>query len=466
MSTASEMLTRLIAKQNEADEARSGLVSKRDAIVQLADDEGRSDLNPDEDSEFQELTGQIRSLDDEIKTRAERITELSEESKRSDDAALAFRQAEMASSRIQVKSEARMYEQGNGRSYLQDLAKSTLLNDGEARQRLERHAAEVQVDPEYKEARDLTRTDGAGGYFVPPLWLSDYVELARAGRPTANLVTNLPLPPGTDSINVPKISTGAATAIQTADNATVAETDLADTSVSAGVKTIAGQQDLALQLIEQSPFNFDQVVFADLTADHATRVNVQVLSGSNSNGQVKGIYGATGVNTVAYTDTTPTVAEFYSKLADGIQKIHTNRFMEPQVIVMHPRRWAWLLAATDTTGRPLVVPSGQGPTNAVASFAGAVSQRVVGELQGLPVVTDPSIPTTDGTGTNEDSIIVMRASDCLLYESPLRTRVLPEVGSGNLTVRLQVYSYLAFTAERQPKSITLIQGTGLAAPTF
>ena len=133
---------------------------------------------------------------------------------------------------------------------------------------------------------------------------------------------------------------------------------------------------------------------------------------------------------------------------------------------MHPRRWAWLLAATDTTGRPLVVPSGQGPTNAVASFAGAVSQQVVGELQGLPVVTDPSIPITDGTGTNEDSIIVMRASDCILYESSLRTRVLPEVGSGTLTVRLQVYSYLAFTAERQPKSITLIQGTGLAAPTF
>lgn len=463
MSTASEMLTRLTTKQNEARTNRDDLNAKREAIVQLADDEGRADLNETEDTEFQELTGQIRSLDEEIKTRDERIAELADEEKRSSDAALAFRRAEIAQDRVKVTNEARMYEKGNGRSYFGDLAKATILHDDEARGRLERHAAEVRIDPEY---RDLTRTDGAGGYFVPPLWLSDYVELARAGRPTANLVTNLELPPGTDSINIPKIATGAATAIQTADNATVAETDLADSSVSAGVKTIAGQQDLAIQLIEQSPFNFDQVVFADLAADHATKVNVQVLSGSNSNGQVKGIYNATGVNTVAYTDTTPTVAELYSKMADGIQRIHTNRFLAPQVIVMHPRRWAWLLAATDTTGRPLVVPSGQGPTNAVASFAGAVSQQVVGELQGLPVVTDPSIPITDGTGTNEDSIIVMRASDCILYESSLRTRVLPEVGSGTLTVRLQVYSYLAFTAERQPKSITLIQGTGLAAPTF
>ncbi len=463
MSTASEMLTRLIAKQNEAEEARSDLDSKRAAIVQLADDEGRSDLNPDEDSEFQELTASIRSLDEEIKARAERITELSDEDKRSNDAALAFRQAEMASTRVKVNSEARTYEQGNGRSYLQDLAKSQISGDPEARARLDRHAAEVRIDPEY---RDLNRTDTSGGYFVPPIWLNEYVELARAGRPTANLVTNLPLPPGTDSINIPKVSTGTATAIQAADNSAVQETDLADTSVQANVKTIAGQQDLAIQLMEQSPFNFDQVVFADLAADYATKVNVQVLSGTNANNQVKGILtDTTGINTVSYTDTTATVAEAYSKIADAIQKVHTNRFMEPQVIVMHPRRWAWITAAADTTGRPLVSPSGPGQ-NQVASFAAVASQRVVGELQGLPVVTDPSIPITNGAGTNEDVIIVMRASDCVLYESSLRTRVLPDVGSGTLTVRLQVYGYIAFTAERQAKGITVISGTGLTAPTF
>lgn len=463
MSTASEMLTRLIAKQNEAEEARADLDSKRAAIVQLADDEGRSDLNPDEDSEFQAHTAAIRALDEDIKARAERITELSEEDKRSSDAALAFRQAEMVSSRVKVNSEARTYEQGNGRSYFADLATSTINQDIDARQRLERHAAEVRMDPEY---RDLIRTDGNGGYFVPPLWLSDYVELARAGRPTANLVTNLPLPPGTDSINVPKISTGTATAIQVGDGSAPQETDLADTSVACGVKTIAGQQDMSIQLFEQSPFNFDQIVMADLAADYATKVDVQVLSGSNANGQVKGIYGASGVNTVTWTDTTPTVSELYSKLADGIQKIHTNRFQPPTVIVMHPRRWAWMLAAVDSQGRPLVVPNGQGPTNAIAAFGTVGSEQVVGSLQGLPVVTDPSIPITDGSGTNEDSIIVMRAQDCILYESSLRTRVLPEVLSGTMQVRVQVYGYLAFTAERQPKSITILSGSGFATPSF
>ncbi len=459
-----ERLKRLLAKQTEARKTREELVTKREAIMQHAEDEGREDLDEKEDAEFRGFTGELAALDEEIKNRDERIAELSDEEKRASDSARSLRRAEVATSRVSINTEARMYEKGNGRSYLQDLARAQVLQDSEARARLERHAEEVRTEPEY---RDLTRVDGAGGYFVPPLWLvSEYEALARAGRPTANLVTNLELPQGTDSINVPRIATGTSTAIQTADNQSVSETDLSDASVSAGVKTIAGQQDVAIQALEQSPVNFDQVIFADLIADFATKVDLQVLAGANSAGEVKGITGATGINTVTYTDTTPTVGELYSKIADATQKIHTGRFLAPNVIIMHPRRWAWMLAATDTTGRPLVVPTAQGPMNAVGQFAGVLSEQVVGSVQGLPVVTDPSISILGGTGTNEDYILVMRSNDSYLWEGVKKTRVLPEIGSGNLTVRLQVYGYLAFTAERQPKSITLITGSGLSTPSF
>ena len=81
----------------------------------------------------------------------------------------------------------------------------------------------------------------------------------------------------------------------------------------------------------------------------------------------------------------------------------------------------------------------------------------------MPVITDPSIGTAYGTGTNEDLVYVLRASDVVLWESPIRTRVLPETLSGTLTVRLQVYGYLAFSAARLPKSIVEI--TDLTAPT-
>jgi HK97 family phage major capsid protein len=334
----------------------------------------------------------------------------------------------------------------------------------ESGERLRRHATDVATGAEY---RDLTRTDGAGGYFVPPAWLmTQYIDLARAGRPTADLVQNQPLPSGTDSINIPKVSTGTATAIQTADNGSVQETDLADDVVTAGVKTIAGQQDVAIQLLDQSPVNFDEVIFRDLIGDYATKVNLQVINGSNGSGQVKGILNATGIISVAYTDTTPTVQELYSKLADAIQQMHTNRFRAPSVIVMHPRRWAWFLTALDGQNRPLVVPNQYGPQNAVGTLSAVASQQVVGSVHGLPVVTDPSIPTNLGAGTNQDPILILKADDHILWESSVRSRVLPDVGSGNLTVRLQVYGYIAFTAERYPKGAAVVNGTGLVSPSF
>ncbi len=367
-------------------------------------------------------------------------------------------------SHVRVGREARTYDRGAPHGYFHDLVSAQVSGDLEARGRLEQHGREINTDVEY---RDLTRVDGAGGYFVPPKWLMElYAPLARAGRPTANLVTNLPLPSGTDSISIPLIATGTSTAIQTADNAAVQETDLSDSSVAAGVKTIAGQQDVAIQAIEQSPIQFDEIIFADLMADLATKVDVQVLSGSNSSNQVKGIFTATGTNAVTYTDASPTVGELYSKLADAVQQIHTGRYMAPNVIVMHPRRWAWFLAALDTSSRPLVVPYAQGPNNALGTPGAPAAEGAVGTLMGLPVVTDPSIPINGGVGTNQDQILVMRASDTLLWESPVKTRLLPDIGSGTLTLRLQVYQYIAMTAERYPKSISILSGTGLTSPVF
>jgi HK97 family phage major capsid protein len=363
-----------------------------------------------------------------------------------------------------VGREQQTYSPEARHGYFHDLASATLRGDLEARQRLEQHGRQVENGVEY---RDLNRTDGTGGAFVPPLWLMDqYISLARAGRVTANLVKQQPLPPGTDSLNIPKVSTGTATAIQTADNAAVQETDLADTTISAGVKTIAGQQDVAIQALEQSPISFDEIIFSDLVADLNTKVNLQVLSGSNGSGQVQGLLGTTGINTVTYTDTTPTVPELYSKLADAVQKVNTGRYLPPDSIVMHPRRWAWFLAALDTQNRPLVVPDASGPMNAVGNANVAAAEGYVGKIMGMDTYVDPSLPITNGAGTNEDAIVVMRASDLLLFESNIKTRVLPDVGSGTLTVRCQVYKYLAFTAARYPASISVVSGSGLSSPAF
>lgn len=355
-------------------------------------------------------------------------------------------------------NEPKAYAEGNGQSYFRDLIRvqRQLDDTGEAAERLRRHAQDVA------ESRDMDTTDGSGGYFVPPTWLVDrFVPKARAGRAFADTCTRLALPPGTNSINIPKVDTGTATGIQSADNTQVTEQDMDDLAIEAKVRTIAGQTDVAIQLLDQSPISFDEVIFRDLIADYNTKVDLQVLAGSGTNGQVLGVNNTTGIDTIAVT--AQSVTALYAAIADAIQRINTSRYLPPEHIVMHPRRWAALTAAVDGDERPLVLPAAAS-TNAVATLAGVGAEQVVGQLQGLPVITDPNIATNLGTGTDEDVIYVQRSSDLMLFESGIRSRVLPDVGSGTLTVRLQVYGYIAFTAERYPESV--VQITGLTPPSF
>mgnify|MGYP001174003473 CR=1 FL=1 len=472
-----ERLKRLVARREAAAKERDDLIAKRKAIVDLAEEESRDDLNADEDAEFRDLTSQIKAKDEELRQFDERITELSEELQRSQQISEGALRVKRAISAVQVISEARTYERGNGESYLRDLTLASLGLDGSGacRARLERHAREVETDKEFRTT--LNRTDGQGGYFVPPLWvMQEYIELARAGRATANLVTNLPLPSGTDSINIPKVATGATTAPQNGDNTAISNTDMTDTYVAAPVRTVAGEQDVAVQLLEQSPANFDEVIFRDLIAAYATNVGTQVISGTGSNGEVKGILSASGTIAITWTEANPSVPKIYGQLADAIQRVHSQRFAPPQVIVMHPRRWGWITASLDTTHRPLVVPNSGGPMNAAGVLTNVDSQQVVGTMHGLPVVTDPNIPLGLGGGeSDQDVILIMRASDHYLYESSIRTRVVvsasgsasaTSLGARTLTSTLQVYGYIAFTAERYPKSTAKITGTGLETPDF
>lgn len=98
-----------------------------------------------------------------------------------------------------------------------------------------------------------------------------------------------------------------------------------------------------------------------------------------------------------------------------------------------------------------------------ANRAGVAAEGPVGTWHGLPVFLDQNMPTTLGAGT-EDAVLTFRGADHLLFEGPLRTRALPEVLSGTLTVRLQVYAYSAVILGRFPAGVSKITGTGLIAP--
>jgi HK97 family phage major capsid protein len=326
-----------------------------------------------------------------------------------------------------------------------------------------------------------SRTDGQGGYFVPPLWLVDqYIKGLRAGRVAADLCRQMDLPQGTDSINIPKIATGTTTAVQTADGAAVSSTDFTDTVVTAPVRTIAGQQDVALQLVEQSPGQIvDQAILEDLTADYNMQVDRQVLTGTGANGQITGLLPVSnwsGANTVTWTSASPVGQSFNAALNASASKASYNRYdLSALASVVHPRRGFWYGSTLDgssgTSGRPLVNPR-DSAYNVVAIGESRLPAegRIAGTSLGYGIYIDGNMPivaTAAGavTGGTNDLALTAHWDDLWLFEGQLRTRVLGEVLSGTLQVRFQVYSYVAFLA-RYGQSISVVLGTGLAAPTY
>lgn len=435
---------------------------------------------------------------------------------------------------VQVASEPTMYGRYSGRSFFLDMARANpaLGNDPEARGRLDRHRQELDVEmPKRRaarakaataaletrmqrsareeraydrflgqggnpfqgsqETRALSRTDGQGGFFVPPLWLvDDYIPYLRAGRTFADLWMNLPLPSGTDSINIPRVVLGTATGPQTSDGQPLVSRDIQDNFVNALVRTIAGQQDAALQLLDQSPVAYDQILFKDLMADYAMNLSGQLMLGSGVNGQLTGLYpagtlgssagahaSATGryVNNAAtlWTATTPGAANFYQSVAQVISGISRTRFRRPTDMVTNDAAWFGMASSADTTGRPLVVATaaGLGYNQSAGEDGSQNVEGPVGHIYGVPWSADPNIPLTfggattaptigaisqgnvapiDGTGSGntQTPAIAMVADDLFLWEGELRTRTLSEVLSGTLQIRFQVYGYAASMPNR------------------
>ena len=172
------------------------------------------------------------------------------------------------------------------------------------------------------------------------------------------------------------------------------------------------------------------------------------------------------VNTITYTDASPTAAETVAKIADGISQVATNRFLPADAIVMHPRRFYALCAGVDGGGRPLVVPTAQAQ-NTFGTADASVAEGAAGNILGLPVYLDPNIATNTGAGTNQDIIIISRFADAYLFEGTPKAEVFRETLSAEATVRFRLYNYVALTVERYVGTNTsIVSGTGLAAPTF
>jgi HK97 family phage major capsid protein len=387
-----------------------------------------------------------------------------------------------------VGNEARTYTADRDRrgeaSFFVDAFRAQVQGDMSARQRLERHADEVRVEGEG--TTRAVSTGSFGGLVVPQYLVDLAAAIIRSGRVIANTVTPLPLPDQGMSLIIPRGTTGAAVSSQATENSALQNTDEVWTNLTVPVATIGGQQDVSRQSLERGMPGIDAIVYSDLARAYHAELDRQVVTGSGASGQMLGMLNTAGIAQATAFAAAPTAANINRKVAGGIAAVAgVGVGVEPQIIAMHPRRWGFLTAEVDTTGRPML-GIGEGGTNVLGvnqtpgQYSGGNDPddqrvaRTVGVVQGLPVVTDANVPTNVGTNV-EDVVLTYDARTALLWEDgdgmPRQLRFEQTLGQ-NLTVKLIAYGYAAFTAGRYPQSVARVGGAdavggqGLIAPTF
>ncbi len=483
-----ELIEQLNAARANQVQARDAADAAMRSITDKVTAEKRDAATDEEKSAFDTAEQARNAARDEITALDARIVELVEQDERDAKAAAViqrygtgFGAGTPGVGGAQVTKEPEVYRKygqrdpnGQPISYFLDLQRSR-DNDSEARERLARNTRHVfdNMTPERREQRAvaaghgtmleraISTTTGAGGEFVPPLWLEDeWIAFLRPGRIIADKTTKAPLPGGTNSINLPKVNSGTAVAAQGTQNTAIQQTDLTTTSIQSAVTTLAGGQTIAMQLIEQSPLNIDTMILKDLAADYTRLLGVTVVNALIAAGTAQ-----------AWTQATPAfplTGGLYNTILKAVAAMQTTRFAEPNAIFMHPRRWAWALAQVDTNNHPLIVPfAGNGPFNAFGvQDSNPMAQGYVGQIGGYPVYTDPNIPTNAGAGTNQDYIFVAKTDDVYLWEGNVRTEAFAQTYAQNLSLFVRLYNYISVQAAKYASAVQVITGTGAVTPAY
>jgi HK97 family phage major capsid protein len=287
---------------------------------------------------------------------------------------------------------------------------------------------------------------------------NEWIDDERAGRPFANAVRQMELPAVGKTLDLPRTQTSPEADVQASEAAAVNEVDFDSETYSVSKVTIAGQNDHSIQSFSWSQPGMDEVIIRELTKSYNSKLDAQMLHGSGSSGQHQGLRNVSGINAITFSS--GGADDLLGKIYQGVSDIATNApGYEANAIVLHPRRAAWMASHRDGSGNLL-------QQGGLFLAAGGQDRGFAGNIAGLGAILDGNIQTTLGSGTNEDEVYLVALDELVLAEGPLQARVLTEVLSGTLQVRIQLYSFSAFAGGRRPKTVTRISGAGLASPTF
>jgi HK97 family phage major capsid protein len=363
VSANQELLDRLIT-------ARSEVRSKRQALIDRAEREGRKELSDGETTAFRALTDRLEGeggLDD-------RIGEISAELTRSGHGNPAVKAVTDALS-------GAVRGRGN--------ALAPLGFDGDQLRAM--HAALATHTPHRMEARDFSTADSQ----LPPQ-LAQYVVGKQHENRLLNRLPTLPMETSQIEILQHTSTTGAAGAV--AEGALKPEAVLTIQHLTLTAVKLAVHGAVSWEIAEDF-INFSSYTYGELTSMVIDKENDSFINGTGTSGEMLGPLSTSGILTHA-SGSDPTPLDSLELAATALRV--GSALATADLLVLHPSTWSAIRRTKDSQDRYLTQPD---PTVGEANSA-----------WGIPVITTTQIAA--GAGVMLDSTKFGR----VYVRSPLSVR--------------------------------------------
>jgi len=457
-------------------------------IIDFAKRQGRQNLTEPEDRQAEEIFSRIQRNRDALDRveaklgRAQAVkTETDEQEKRLEEvrptnAGREFRASPRTTS-FSVTRNERTYHPGRdieagfrnqpGGAFLLDVSRA-FMNDPMAQDRLKRHMLEEYAEKPWLEERSSGTTNFVG-LTVPAYLVEEAAPAVSAARPLADVMASKELPVSGMSVNLSRITTPTAAGIQATQNTTVANQDISDSLLTLNVQTAAGYVQLSRQAVERGVLTED-VTTTDLLKRVAVALDAQLLSQAT----VGLAATATSQSYVNATVDTTAIPAFMKQLIQAQNSVETTLLAQasPSHFVMSPRRYNWATAAVSSSW-PVFSGTTVPPQSGAMMLTNEYGPSVRAVLNnGMKVTVDGNVTTqalgTALTGGTQDHVYCITAAESYLYEPPQRTIMIraEQPQAAQLGILFVAYEYFAFTFQRYTGQSVLVNGTGLATPSF
>jgi hypothetical protein len=240
-----------------------------------------------------------------------------------------------------------------------------------------------------------------------------------SGRPAVDAVSKGVLPASGMSFTLPKLSQAPSITIE-AENGALGGDEMTSTYVTVDVKKASGIQTISWELLDRSsPAFYDQLI-RELNDAYAKYTDTAMVAAFTASGTQASTQAGTIAGLKAY------IAKEVPAAYKACGKFATN-------LVANTAWWETILAADDTTNRPLFTAAQ--PSNAPGAVSG---QSITGQVLGLNLSVDPHMTVTT---LIDESAFIVAPDSFKYYEAPKTTLQVQALANGQLQVA--VYGYYA-----------------------